>query len=79
VLRVFLDTDGNVIGERPLGRVWHAAIKLSDDSAVEQGVHVALSIEAGLKALASGVEPVWVTLAAGYQVDLPGVSVSQIT
>lgn len=62
ILRVYLDADGNVIGRRTLGRLYNAAIKLSPDECVEQGLHIAPTIEAGLRALSNGLAPTWVVL-----------------
>ena len=78
VLRVYLNDDWAVIGQRTLGRVNNSAMKLSPDDSVEQGLHVAPTIDAGLRAMAGGLRPVWVILGAANLPVLAGVEVTAV-
>ena len=65
ILRVFLDIDGTRIGERMLGRgAWGAAIKLTPDEHVEQGLHCCVGIDLALAAMAAGYRPIWCFVSA---------------
>jgi hypothetical protein len=78
IQRVFLGDDGHEVGRRALGRTTYgAAIKLSDDTEVLEGLFVAPTIETGLKALNTGLAPVWV--ADRGSIQLSGVEVTTIT
>jgi hypothetical protein len=65
VHRTFLDSDGKKIDRRMLGRAGNAAIKLSADEDVEQGLHVGEGIETCLAAWLAGFRPVWAVGSCG--------------
>ena len=64
ILRVFLDIDGTPIQRRMLGRTWGAAIKLTPDEHVEQGLHCCVGIDLALAAMAAGYRPIWCFVSA---------------
>jgi putative DNA primase/helicase len=57
--RTFIDTTGQKLGRKMLGRVRDAAIKLDADEAVTLGLHIGEGIETSLAARLAGFRPVW--------------------
>jgi len=57
--RTFLDGEGQKVDRRMLGRAGNAAIKLSADEDVEQGLHVGEGVETCLAAWLAGFRPMW--------------------
>jgi len=52
---------------------------LSDDADVTQGFAVCADLELGLKAMSSGLAPVWVLVGAAAAVGLPDLAGVEIT
>jgi hypothetical protein len=59
IVRYFLADDGTVLAKRMLGRTYSTAIMLTPSEDVLEGLHIAPSVESALKAMASGLRPVW--------------------
>ena len=70
VVRMFLDVDGALIGQRVLGRAWGAAIKLDADENVSSGLHVAVGVENALAVMMQSVRPVWAVTSTNALADL---------
>jgi putative DNA primase/helicase len=65
IQRIFLQKTGERIGRRMLGRVRGAAVKIDDDGAVAEGLHIGEGLESCLAARALGFRPVWAVGSAG--------------
>jgi putative DNA primase/helicase len=76
VHRTLISDDGEKIDRRMLGPVAGAAIKIDDDSDVEQGLHICEGFETGLAGRMLGFRPVWALGSAGAIAEfsvLPGI------
>lgn len=70
--RTLLDpVTGVKVDRRMLGRAKRAAIKLSHDSEVTMGLHVAEGVESALAGLMLGMSPMWAMGSSGGIGDLP--------
>jgi hypothetical protein len=69
--RVALAPDGSKVGRRMLGTVGGAAIKVDDDTDVEQGLAVAEGYESALAGRQLGFRPAWALGSAGAIAALP--------
>jgi Toprim domain len=74
VHRTALRSDGTKVGRRMLGPVRGAAIKISADEDVTQGLTIAEGFETGLAAYVLGFRPVWAVGSAGAISDFPVLS-----
>ena len=75
-----LADDGSIINKRALGRVsFNAAIKLSDDTEVEQAVHLAPNVEVDLAEMAGGPRPLWVIPSADGIANFPTLAGVEVT
>jgi hypothetical protein len=59
VHRTLLSDDGRKLDRRMLGPAGGAAIKIDDDTDVEQGLHISEGFESGLAGRQLGFRPVW--------------------
>ena len=69
--RTFLDSDGKKLDRRMLGRAGNAAIKLSANEDVEQGLHIGEGVETCLAAMLAGYRPTWAVGSAGGIAKFP--------
>jgi hypothetical protein len=75
ILRYFLADDGSVLAKRSLGRTsFNAAVKLSGDGDVEDGLHVASSIEGAIAAMSRGHRPLWCVIGESALASFPVLS-----
>jgi hypothetical protein len=75
-----LADDGSIINKRALGRVsFNAAIKLSDDTEVEQAVHLAPNVEVDLAEMAGGPRPLWVIPSEDGIANFPTLAGVEVT
>jgi hypothetical protein len=72
--RTFFDNGGHKIDRRMLGRAGGAAIKLSADETVEQGLHVGEGVETCIAAMLAGYTPTWALGSAGGIAKFPLLS-----
>jgi putative DNA primase/helicase len=71
VHRTLLSDKGEKLDRRMLGPVAGAAIKIDDDTNVEQGLTICEGFETGLAGRALGFRPVWALGSAGAIADFP--------
>jgi hypothetical protein len=71
VHRTFFDSDGRKFDRRMLGRAARAAVKLSADEDVEQGLHVGEGVETCIAAMLAGYRPTWALGSAGGIAKFP--------
>jgi Toprim domain-containing protein len=71
VHRTLISDDGQKIGRKMLGPVAGAAIKIDDDTDVEQGLTICEGFETGLAGRELGFRPVWALGSAGGIGDFP--------
>jgi putative DNA primase/helicase len=72
--RTFIDSNGQKVGRKMLGRCGNAAIKLDPDENVGLGLHVGEGIESCLAARLAGFRPVWALGSAGAIASFPVLS-----
>jgi hypothetical protein len=74
VHRTFLNADGTKIEKKMLGRAKGAAIKLSPDEDVAEGLHVGEGIETSLSGMFLDYTPAWALGSAGAIASFPVLS-----